>query len=174
MKVSRNGSMNKLIIYKYPIFERIFVMGGSILISFLPLIYLLAGLFNDDIELLGGIFFQIITIFLIFVMYFHEFKTYISFDLYNNKITIKNGLKKEVLSLDGLIRITVETSDKYPDLFYIYYNYKYIGYSKKDFSWSGGGPSSRVVFGTLHTQRRRLEKFCAECNSLLDAKKENI
>ena len=63
------------------------------------------------------------------------------------------------------MNITVETDKKNTKLFSL--NYNFIGYSKKDYGWSTG-PRSRVLFGSIKTQRRRLEKFCEECNKYLN------
>ncbi len=83
----------------------------------------------------------------------------------NNKIIISRGLKKEELSILGMTSISVEIDTKYPNLFSL--NYNFIGYSKKDYSWSTG-PSSRVLFGSVKTQRKILEKFFEECNKYLN------
>ena len=164
MKNLKNGISNKIIIYKIPIVERIVMMLSAITMTFIPLICIIASLFNNDIELIKMIFLLIIMIFVSFVMYFSAFKTYICFDVDNNKITINEGLKKEEISIYGLMSITVETDTKYPNLFSL--NYNFVGYTRKDYSWSTG-LSSRVLFGSVRTQRRRLEKFCEECNKYL-------
>lgn len=161
----KNGFSNKFIIYKNPIAERIVMMFSAITLTLIPLICIIASLFNNDIELIKMIFLLIIMIFVSLVMYFSAFKTYICFDVENKKITISKGLKKEELSTYGLISVTVENDAKYPNLFSL--NYNFIGYSKKDYGWSTG-PSSRVLFGSIKTQRRRLEKFCEECNKYLN------
>ena len=164
MKNLKNGISNKIIIYKIPIVERIVMMLSAITMTLIPLICIIASLFNNDIELIKMIFLLIIMIFVSFVMYFSAFKTYICFDVDNNKITINEGLKKEEISIYGLMSITVETDTKYPNLFSL--NYNFVGYTRKDYSCSTG-PSSRVLFGSVRTQRRRLEKFCEECNKYL-------
>lgn len=161
----KNGFSNKIIIYKNPVAERIVMMFSAITLTFIPLICIIASLFNNDIELIKMIFLLIIMIFVSLVMYFSAFKTYICFDVENKKITISKGLKKEELSTYGLISVTVENDAKYPKLFSL--NYNFIGYSRKDYGWSTG-PSSRVLFGSIKTQRRRLEKFCEECNKYLN------
>ena len=159
----KNKSLNntRLIIHKMPLLDRIIGLFSSVILTIIPIVCLSLDYehkFNMIILLITLLFFG-------FVMYLSAFKTYICFDVDNNKITINKGLKKEALSSFGLLSITVETDAKYPNLFSL--NYNFIGYSKKDYSWSTG-PSSRVLFGSVRTQRRRLEKFCEECNRHLN------
>ena len=159
----KNKSLNntRLIIHKMPLLDRIIGLFSSVILTIIPIVCLSLDYehkFNMIILLITLLFFG-------FVMYLSAFKTYICFDVDNNKITINKGLKKEALSSFGLLSITIETDAKYPNLFSL--NYNFIGYSKKDYSWSTG-PSSRVLFGSVRTQRRRLEKFCEECNRHLN------
>lgn len=144
-----------------PLLDRIIGLFSSVILTIIPIVCL-----SLDYEHKFHMIIVFITLlFFDFVMYLSAFKTYICFDVDNNKITINKGLKKEALSSFGLLSITVETDAKYPNLFSL--NYNFIGYSKKDYSWSTG-PSSRVLFGSVRTQRRRLEKFCEECNKHLN------
>ena len=161
----KNSFSNKIIIYKYPVVDRILMMFSAIIVTFIPLICIILGLFNNDTELIEMISLLILMIAVSIVMYFGAFKTYICFDVKNNKIIISSWFKKEELTSIGLKSITVETEIKFPNLFSI--NYNFIGYSKNDYSWSTG-PSSRVLFGSIKTQRIRLEKFCKECNKYLN------
>ena len=159
----KNKSLNntRLIIHKMPLLDRIIGLFSSVILTIIPIVCL-----SLDYEHKYNMIILLITLlFFGFVMYLSAFKTYICFDVDNNKITINKGLKKEALSSFGLLSITVETDAKYPNLFSL--NYNFIGYSKKDYSWSTG-PSSRVLFGSVRTQRRRLEKFCEECNRHLN------
>lgn len=163
LKNNKNIKNQYIIIHKVPLFERIFGLVSSFLLLLIPITCLCLNYehkFNMIILL-------IVLLFLGFVMYLNAFKTYICFDIENKKITISKGLKKEELSTFGLMSITVENDKKYPKLFSL--NYNFIGYSKKDYGWSTG-PSSRVMFGSIKTQRKRLEKFCDECNKYLDNK----
>ena len=159
----KNKSSNncKLIIHKIPLLDRIVGLFSSLVLTIIPIVCLCLNYehkINMIILLIALLFFS-------FVMYLRAFKTYICFDLDSNKITISNGLKKEEFSIYGLMSITVETDTKYPNLFSL--NYNFVGYTKKDYSWSTG-PSSRVLFGSINTQRKRLEKFCEECNKYLN------
>ena len=158
----KNKSLNNtcLIIHKMPLLDRIIGLFSSIILTIIPIVCLVLNYehkINMIILLIALLFFS-------FVMYLSAFKTYVYFDVDNNKITINKGLKKEELSTFGLLSITVDTDTKYPNLFSL--NYNFLGYSKKDYSWSTG-PSSRILFGSVRTQRRRLEKFCEECNKYL-------
>lgn len=151
----------RLIIHKMPLLDRIIGLSSSVILTIIPIVCLVLNYehkINMIILLISLLLFS-------FIMYLSAFKTYISFDVDNNKITINNGLKKEELSTFGLLSITVETDTKYSNLFSL--NYNFMGYLKKDYSWSNG-PSSRVLFGTIKTQRIRLEKFCEECNKYLN------
>lgn len=160
----KNGFLNKVMMYKYPTVERMMMLFSSIILTSLPLICIIAKLYNKS-ELFKMLVLLIVLLVFCFVMYLSAFKTYICFDLDSNKITISKGLKKEEFSIYGLMSITVETDTKYPNLFSL--NYNFVGYTKKDYSWSKG-PSSRVLFGSIKYQRKRLEKFCEECNKYLN------
>jgi hypothetical protein len=161
-----NGLKNKssnnsiLTIHKMPLLDRIVGLFSSLILTIIPIVCLLLNYENK----ISMIILLIALILFSFVMYLSAFKTYISFDIDNNKITISEGLKREELSTSGLMSITVETDAKDPYLFSL--NYNFIGYSKKDYGWSTG-PSSRVLFGSYRTQRSRLENFCEECNRYL-------
>lgn len=159
----KNKSLNncKLIIHKMPLLDRIIGLFSSLVLIIIPIVCLCLNYENK----ISMIILLIALILFSFVMYLNAFKTYIRFDVDNNKIIISKGLKKDELSIFGMTSITVETDAKYPNLFSL--NYNFIGYSKKDYSWSTG-PSSRVLFGSIKTQRRRLEKFCEECNKYLN------
>lgn len=159
----KNKSLNncKLIIHKMPLLDRIIGLFSSLVLIIIPIVCLCLNYENK----ISMIILLIALILFSFVMYLNAFKTYIRFDVDNNKIIISKGLKKDELSIFGMTSITVETDAKYPDLFSL--NYNFIGYSKKDYGWSTG-PSSRVLFGSIKTQRRRLEKFCEECNKYLN------
>ena len=159
----KNKSLNntRLIIHKMPLLDRIIGLFSPVILTIIPILCLVLNYehkINMIILLIALLFFS-------FVMYLSAFKTYICFDLDSNKITISKGLKKEEFSIYGLMRITVETDTRYPNLFSL--NYNFVGYTKKDYSWSTG-PSSRVLFGSIKTQRKRLEKFCEECNKYLN------
>ena len=164
MKVSalKNKPSNntRLIIHKMPLLDRIIGLLSPVVLTIIPIVCLILN-YENRIQM---IIVLIALLVLCFVMYLSAFKTYICFDVDSNNITINKGIKKEDLSTFGLMSITVETDDKYPNLFSL--NYNFVGYSKKDYSWSTG-PSSRVLFGSVKTQRRRLEKFCEECNKYL-------
>ena len=151
----------KLIIHKMPLLDRIIGLFSSLVATIIPIVCLCLNCENK----IRMIILLIALILLSFVMYLNAFKTYICFDVDNNKIIISKGLKKDELSIFGMTSITVETDAKYPNLFSL--NYNFAGYSKKDYGWSTG-PSSRVLFGSIKTQRRRLEKFCEECNKYLN------
>ena len=160
----KNKSLNNntfLIIYKMPLIERIMGILSPIILIIIPIVCLFLN-YEDKFNM---IVLLIVLLFLGFVMYLSTFKTYICFDIENKKIIISEGLKKEELSTFGLMNITVETDKKDTKLFSL--NYNFIGYSKKDYGWSTG-PSSRVLFGSIKTQRIRLEKFCEECNKYLN------
>ena len=159
----KNKSMNntRLIIHKMPLLDRIIGLFSPVILTIIPIVCLVTN-YEDKIN---SIILLIALLIFSFVMYLSAFKTYICFDLDSNKITISEGLKKEEFSIYGLMSITVETDTQYPKLFSL--NYNFIECSKKDYGWSTG-PSSRVLFGTVRTQRRRLEKFCEECNRYLD------
>ena len=159
----KNKSLNncKLIIHKMPLLDRIIGLFSSLVLIIIPIVCLCLNYENK----ISMIILLIALILFSFVMYLNAFKTYIRFDVDNNKIIISKGLKKDELSIFGMTSITVETDAKYPNLFSL--NYNFIGYSKKDYGWSTG-PSSRVLFGSIKTQRRRLEKFCEECNKYLN------
>ena len=159
----KNKSLNncKLIIHKMPLLDRIIGLFSSLVLIIIPIVCLCLNYENK----ISMIILLIALILFSFVMYLNAFKTYIRFDVDNNKIIISKGLKKDELSIFGMTSITVETDAKYPNLFSL--NYNFIGYSKKDYGWSTG-PSSRVLFGSIKTQRRRLEKFCDECNKYLN------
>jgi hypothetical protein len=144
-----------------PILDRIIGLFSSFVVMIIPI----ACLFLNYKNKISMIILLIALILFSFVMYLNAFKTYICFAVENKKITISKGLKKEELSTYGLISVTVENDAKYPNLFSL--NYNFLGYSKKDYGWSTG-PSSRVLFGSIKTQRRRLEKFCEECNKHLN------
>ena len=159
----KNKSLNncKLIIHKMPLLDRIIGLFSPFILMIIPIVCLFLNYENK----ISMIILLIALILFCFIMYLSAFKTYIYFDVNNNKIIISRGLKKEELSILGMTSITVETDTKYPNLFSL--NYNFIGYSKKDYGWSTG-PSSRVLFGSIKTQRRRLEKFCEECNKYLN------
>lgn len=159
----KNKSSNncKLIIHKMPLLDRIIGLFSSLVLTIIPIVCLCLNYENK----ISMIILLIALILFSFVMFLNAFKTYICFAVENKKITISKGLKKEELSTYGLISVTVENDAKYPNLFSL--NYNYIGYSKKDYGWSTG-PSSRVLFGSIKTQRIRLEKFCKECNKYLN------
>ena len=159
----KNKSLNncKLIIHKMPLLDRIIGLFSPFILMIIPIVCLFLNYENK----ISMIILLIALILFSFVMYLNAFKTYIRFDVDNNKIIISKGLKKDELSIFGMTNITVETDAKYPNLFSL--NYNFIGYSKKDYGWSTG-PSSRVLFGSIKTQRRRLEKFCEECNKYLN------
>ena len=162
---SKNKSLNKtcLIIYNMPLLDRILGLFSSVILTIIPIVCLFLNYehkFNMIILLIALLFFC-------FIMYLDAFKRYICFDVDNNKITINKGLKKEELSTLWLTSITVETDTKCPNLFSL--NYNFLGHSKKDYGWSTG-PSFRVLFGSVRTQKRRLEKFCQECNKHLNNK----
>ena len=159
----KNKSLNncKLIIHKMPLLDRIIGLFSPFILMIIPIVCLF---FNYENKI-SMIILLIALILFSFVMFLNAFKTYICFAVENKKITISKGLKKEELSTYGLISVTVENDAKYPNLFSL--NYNYIGYSKKDYGWSTG-PSSRVLFGSIKTQRIRLEKFCKECNKYLN------
>lgn len=159
----KNKSLNncKLIIHKMPLLDRIIGLFSSLVLIIIPIVCLCLNYENK----ISMIILLIALILFSFMMYLNAFKTYIRFDVDNNKIIISKGLKKDELSIFGMTSITVETDAKYPNLFSL--NYNFIGYSKKDYGWSTG-PSSRVLFGSIKTQRRRLEKFCEECNKYLN------
>ena len=159
----KNKSLNncKLIIHKMPLLDRIIGLFSPFILMIIPIVCLF---FNYENKI-SMIILLIALILFCFIMYLSAFKTYICFDVNNNKIIISRGLEKEELSILGMTSITVETDTKYPNLFSL--NYNYIGYSKKDYGWSTG-PSSRVLFGSIKTQRIRLEKFCEECNKYLN------
>ena len=163
LKNNKNIKNKYIIIHKVPLFERIFGLISSFLLLLIPITCLCLG-FEDKLKI---IIILIALLILLFIMYLNAFKMYICFDIVNKKITISEGLKKEKLSTFGLMSITVENDKKYPKLFSL--NYNFIVYSMKDYGWSTG-PSSRVMFGSIKTQRKRLEKFCDECNMYLDNK----
>ena len=159
----KNKSLNncKLIIHKMPLLDRIIGLFSSLVLIIIPIVCLCLNYENK----ISMIILLIALILFSFVMYLNAFKTYICFDIENKNIIISEGLKKEELSTFGLMNITVETDKKDTKLFSL--NYNFIGYSKKDYGWSTG-PSSRVLFGSIKTQRIRLEKFCEECNKYLN------
>ena len=143
-----------------PLLDRIIGLFSSLVLIIIPIVCLCLNYENK----ISMIILLIALILFSFVMYLNAFKTYICFDIENKNIIISEGLKKEELSTFGLMNITVETDKKDTKLFSL--NYNFIGYSKKDYGWSTG-PSSRVLFGSIKTQRIRLEKFCEECNKYL-------
>lgn len=159
----KNKSLNncKLTIHKMPLLDRIIGLFSSFVLMIIPIACLLLNYENK----ISMIILLIALILFFFAMYLSAFHTYICFDLNNNKIIISRGLKKEELSTLEMTSITVEIDTKYPNLFSL--NYNFIEYSKKDYSWSTG-PSSRILFGSIKTQRIRLEKFCKECNKYLN------
>ena len=143
-----------------PLFERIFGIVSPIILMSIPIACLCMGFENqlDMIILLFSLFF------FEFLMYLSAFKTYIRFDVIDNRITIRDGLKKEEFSTVNLNNINVGNDFRDPELFSL--NFNYAGYTKKDYSWTSG-PGSRVFFGSKESQRRRLQKFCEECNQYL-------
>ena len=159
----KNKSLNncKLIIHKMPLLDRIIGLFSPFILMIIPIVCLFLNYENK----ISMIILLIALILFCFIMYLSAFKTYICFDIENKNIIISEGLKKEELSTFGLMNITVETDKKDTKLFSL--NYNFIGYSKKDYGWSTG-PSSRVLFGSIKTQRIRLEKFCEECNKYLN------
>lgn len=107
-------------------------------------------------------------------MYFIVFKTYICIDIKNNKIVIRKfpGYKKEELSLYELVDIKVSDGlpAEFKDFFTI--DIKFKGYTKQITSWSVG-PGSLPLTGSYRKQRKRLEKFCDECNKYLKNRLQN-
>ena len=95
------------------------------------------------------------------------FKTYIYLDLDNEKLIIRNGLKKDESSTTNLIDLQAAEDREYSELFSL--NINFVGYTKKDFSWSSGF-RSKMLFSSVRSQRERLEKFCKECNGYLKYK----
>ena len=158
----RSKSLNKtqVIIHKMPLFDRILGWFSSIVLTLFIIVSLYMG-YEKRLEMIA-LFFT--SLFFCFLMYLSAFKTFICFDVDQKIITIQNGLKKEVLSTTNMIEIKVVDNPKHKCLFSL--NYCFLSHTKKDYSWSTG-PSSRVLFGSTRTQKKRLEQFCDKCNDYL-------
>ena len=148
-----------------PFLDRIFGVLSAIFLTALPITVLILG-FEPVYKMIVLLLAMIIYCVFIF---FNVFKTYISLDVAKKKITIREGLKKEEWGTQYLIDINIVDDKAYPGLFYI--NFIFATHTKKDYGWSTG-PSSRVFFGTTKTQKKRLKKFCEECNQYLQKQKE--
>lgn len=153
---------NNKIIHKLPLSGRIMSIFSAIMLTALPIVMLILG-FEPKINAVIILFAMLLYCFLTFL---NVFKRYICLDIDNQKIIIREGTKKEELSMINLTELQVVDDQKY-NLFSL--NIIFGGYIKKDFSWSTG-PDSGVLFGTLRGQRKRLEKFCEECNQYLKNK----
>ena len=153
----------RVVIYKMPLIER--AMGGvsAVGLTIIPIACLCLG-YDNKFEMIALLIAMLLYSFL---MYLNIFKTYICLDLDNEKLIIRNGLKKDELTTTNLIDLQVEEDREYSGLFSL--NINFVGYTKKDFSWSSGF-SARVLFGSVRSQRERLEKFCKECNGYLNYK----
>ncbi len=156
----KSSNKTQIIIHKMPLLDRIFGMFSPIILMSIPIACLCMGIENK-LSMIVVLF----ALFLFgFLMYLSAFKTYICFDVIGNKITIRDGFKKEEFSTVNLNDINVVNDFRYPELFSLDFNY--VGYTKKDYSWTSG-PGSRVFFGSKKSQRIRLQKFCEECNQYL-------
>ena len=159
-KKKKSSNKTQIIIHKMPLFERIFGIFSSVFLTSIPIACLCMGFENK----LGMIVLLFSMLLFCLLMYLNVFKTYICFDVVDNKIIIRDGFKKEEFSTKKLINISVVNDCMYPKLFSLDFNF--VDQMKKDYSWSSG-PSSRVLFSSKQSQRKRLEKFCEECNQYL-------
>lgn len=157
-----NKFLNKsqMVLHKMPLIERILGVFSAIFLMCVPIICLYLGYENKK----NMIFLLIASIVYCVIIYFDTFKTYICFDPNNEKIVIRHGLEKKEICSDMLIDFQVEDDPENKKMFILKINF--VGRTVEDHSWSTGY-KSRVMFGSLCTQRKRLEQFCNKCNSYL-------
>lgn len=167
MKKSKNGYLNKIIIYQLPLIDRILTIGQCLLIL-IPVIGLILG-FERVIETI--IILLVLIVYCIDINY-AAFNTYICLDLVNNKLIIKEypGIKKQEYNLDYIMNITISDGKYYKKYFTIDINFK--TFTKKIKSWSESRSSKMALFGGYKIQTKRLKKFCEECNRYLASRQK--
>lgn len=161
----KDNSLNnkKILIHKMPLLERIMGLFSAIVLTALQV----ALLFLGYEEVLTTIIILLIMLVYCFFMYLRAFKTFIWLDCEHEKIIIQNGTEKKEVSATKLISLQVEDDPQCPSVFTL--NYYFVDYTEKDYGWSIGF-ESRVLFGTIRGQKRRLEAFCEQCNAYLSSR----
>ena len=160
----KNKSLNKkIIIYQIPLFGRILF----IVSPFFLLAISIYGLIDENIKI-GNIILVLCMIFCCLFMPLEALKRYICLDLENKKLLIHEGLgsKKQEISIYGLVGFRVTNWDKNSKSLFkleVIFN----GYTNEIYSWSIGMGAKYSMFTTNRVQRKRLEKFCEECNKYL-------
>ena len=159
-------SNKKIIIYQMTLIDRFLGIWSGILLTALPIIWLII---DAGKKLIMIIVLFVMLIYCIF-MFFNVFKTYICLDTKENKLIIREtpGLKKEEFSLENILNIEVSDGIYTKEFFTIDINMP--GYTKKISSWSVPPKSKISLFGGYKRQIKRLKKFCQECNKYLNAK----
>ena len=170
MKKSKKRSSNKIIIYQMTLLDRILGVWSGILLTSLPIIGLILG-FE---QVMGMIILLFAMIIYCVLMFFNVFKTYICFDIKNNKLIVREtpGFKKEEFLLENIL--SIEVSDGFYTKEFFTININMLGYTKKISSWSDPLKSRISMFGEYKRQTKRLKKYCEECNRYLSNKKHQI
>jgi len=171
MKKSKNGYLNKIIIYKFPIIDRIINIFSFIFFIILGLICIIAKLYNNSEELVVIIIILLFTLVFSVISCFSLCNSYICFDIENNKIIISDGLKKKELGALSLISISVGYASKYSNNYTL--NFNYIGFTIKNNDWLTHSISRpTTLFYSIRIQVKRLKKFCEECNRYLSSRQK--
>lgn len=170
MKNSKSDYLDKIIIYQMTLLDKLAgVFSALLLVAFSIECLILDFEYKLGMTILLLLFMIVYCVFI----YFDIFKTYVCLDIPNNKLIIREmpGVKKEEIFLDNIISLTVSDGIYAKECFTFDVNMH--GYTKKIDSWSVP-PSSKIsIFSGRKGQRKRLEKFCEECNQYLNNRTNN-
>ncbi|MBQ7761532.1 MAG: hypothetical protein IJ400_05705 [Clostridia bacterium] len=163
--LKRQNLNKKIIIYQMPILERILGIFSALFLTAIPIVGLILGFERKG----AMIILLLLMISYCVFMYFTIFKTYICLDVESNKLIVREsfGFKKEELSLDSLISITVSDGMQVKKLFTIDINFR--NSTKKIISWSAHPTCRLAMFRVYERQTKRLKSFSDKCNEYLNA-----
>lgn len=152
-----------------PIMDRIGMIFSGLLLTIIPIVCLSVPLYKNDKELIMILLFLFAMLLYCVFVYYSVFKIYICLDIIHNTIVIREfpGCKKDELSMHGLIDLKVSDGTPLKNKCLFTLDINFDGYTKYITSWSVG-PGSLPFLGSYRAQRKRLEKFCEQCNKYLN------
>ncbi len=162
-KSSRNGPLNRIILHKKPILDKIVRIVTALAFTALPVI----GLILDFGRTLEVVLILICMLGCCFLAYLDVFRSYVCLELDTNKLVISNGLKREEFSGEDLLGLRVVEYHKLERRLVLKIDFR--GYSKEDDGWSYLH-HYRTFIGSLDTQKKRMEDFCEQCNAYLSSR----
>ena len=164
---SKKHSRNKIVFYQAPLLGRIMA-----LFSFASITLMVVSVpFISDSQDKSDIVAIIITIILDIAIYFMIQKTYLLFDIENNKFIAKSsGTTKMSILISDIKNFNISCYSNRFDLNIVLKNGSVINNIG---GWSYLEMVKAVMIGAHERQVNRLYDFCQECNEYLDSQDKN-